>query len=45
MFDDAFFENEINKQDFVKNQSVESGRLIDDVIFIILGRFSLNQKL
>jgi hypothetical protein len=34
MYDDAFFENELIKQEYVKNQSIESGRLIDDVEFI-----------
>ena len=45
MFDDAFFENELNKQELVKNQSIESGRLIDDVFLLEKGCFALNKEL
>ena len=33
MFDDYFFEIEILKQEQVKQQSVDSGKLIDDVLY------------
>lgn len=45
MFDDAFFENEIIKQEQVKNQSIESGKLIDDVILFKLDCLFANQEL